>query len=233
MKQIVTRERNKTYYRILHLPLWLWVFWILPGPLTYALFTRGPGRANWIWLGIVLAVCLWRGWRGRLPGVEARPYVIYFGEDRPNLPYRMVCYTACWIDLLAPYALNLIGLLVAAVTGRWRLSWDYAHLYWPLAGLIVLATVCNLTPRARRSTRREGAERAWFYVAVWTVVPAQAVAWAMWRLGAGLHWTPDRLIEARLGAFLAASIVLLSLGLTGKLPRTERYDADAAAPLHL
>jgi len=84
VKQIVTRERNKTYYRILHLPLWLWVFWILPGPLTYALFTRGPGRANWIWLGIVLAVCLWRGWRGRLPGVEVRPYVVYFGEEPPQ-----------------------------------------------------------------------------------------------------------------------------------------------------
>lgn len=233
MKQIVTRERNKTYYRILHLPLWLWVFWVLPGPLTYQLFTRGPGRANWIWLGLVLAVCLWRGWRGRLPGVEARPYVIYFGEDRPNLPYRVVCYTACWIDLLAPYALNLIGLLVAAVTGRWRLAWDYAHMYWPLAGLIALATLCNLTPRARRSTRQEGAERAWFYVAVWTVVPAQALAWAMWRLGAGFGWVPERLIEARLGVYLVASLALLSLGWAGKLPRTARYYADLSAAVRL
>ena len=31
MKQAVFRERNKQYYRVLHSPIWIWVFWVLPG----------------------------------------------------------------------------------------------------------------------------------------------------------------------------------------------------------
>ncbi len=225
MKKVVQRTRNKNYYRVLHVPIWLWVFWVLPGPLTYHLFTRGPGRANWIWLAVVFAVCAWRGLAGRLPGVERQPYIIYFGEDRPNLGYRVVCYTAAWIDLLVPYVLNFLGLLIATLTGAWRMRWLYSHVYWVLALLVVLATVFNLTPRARRGTLQEGAERAWFYVAIWTVVPTQVVAWAMWRLGAALGWASHPLMLARLSAFLLATALLFTLGAAGILPRTARYYA--------
>ena len=225
LQTVVKRERNKTYYRVLHLPIWLWVFWILPGPLTYDLFTRGPRRWNWIWLGIVFVVCAWRGWRGRLPGVEPKPYIRRFGEPTPNLLYRRVCYTAAWIDLLAPWGLNLIGLLVAAFTGRWRLAWLYAWLYWPLALLVVAATLLEWTPRARRSTMNEGEERAWFYVAIWTVVPAQILAWAGWRLGAWAGLAAAPLLALRLGGFLLSSAVIFGLGVRGWLPRTARYIA--------
>ena len=69
MKQAVFREKNKGYYRVLHTPIWIWVFWVLPGwPLTYDLYTHGPDRRHWIWLGIVAAVVFWRGWLGRVPG---------------------------------------------------------------------------------------------------------------------------------------------------------------------
>src|SRR5882672_10638166 len=121
MKKVVERERNKTYYRVLHVPIWLWVFFILPGNLTYALFTHGPDRRHGWWLAVVAALCAWRGLAGRLPGVEPRPYITYYGAEQPNLPYRVVCYTAAWIGLLVPFALNGIGLAVAAITGDWML----------------------------------------------------------------------------------------------------------------
>ena len=122
-KRAVFREKNKQYYRVLHSPIWIWVFWVLPGwPLTYDLYTRGPDRRHWIWLAIVVAVVAWRGLRGRIPGCEQRPYIHYYGEHQPNLPYRVVCYTAAWIDLLVPYALNLAGLVIASINGRWILQ---------------------------------------------------------------------------------------------------------------
>ena len=35
------RERNKLYYRFNHWPIWIFVFFIAPGPLTLDLFERG------------------------------------------------------------------------------------------------------------------------------------------------------------------------------------------------
>ena len=35
------RYRNKTYYRVLHWPIWIFVFFIAPGPLTFDLFEKG------------------------------------------------------------------------------------------------------------------------------------------------------------------------------------------------
>ena len=32
------RSRNKLYYRFNHWPIWVWVFFITPGPLTIELF---------------------------------------------------------------------------------------------------------------------------------------------------------------------------------------------------
>jgi hypothetical protein len=223
MKKIVERDRNKGYYRVFHVPIWIWVFFILPGDLTYALYLHGPDGRHAIWLAIVFAVCAWRGLAGRLPGVEPEPYVKYYGADQPNLPYRVVCYSAVWIDLLVPFSLNLIGLILAVTTGRWFLAELYAYLYYPLALAIVLSTFFNWTPRARRSTVNEGAEKAWFYVAIWTVVPTQVAAWAAWRLGSQLNLDPHELNPLRLGVFVLAGSVLLILGIRGKLPRSGRF----------
>jgi hypothetical protein len=235
MKRVVERERNKTYYRVLHLPIWIWVFFILPGHLTYALFTDGPDARHAAWLAVVSAVCAWRGLVGRLPGVEPRPYITHWGESRPNLPYRTVCYTAAWVDLLVPAALNALGLAVAAATGRWALAEQFAWLYYPHAGLVARATPFDLTPRARRTTLQEGAERAWFYVAIWAIVPAQLVAWGAWRLFAAAGLGPLALARARFAAFAVVTAAFLALGLAGRLPRTARYYAPeprggAAAP---
>jgi hypothetical protein len=223
MKKVVTREHNKLYYRVLHVPIWLWVFFILPGHLTYDLFTQGFDRRHAVWLAIVFLVCAWRGWLGRLPGVEFAPYVTHYGADTPNLGYRVVCYTAAWIDLLVPFALNVIGVTIAAWSGQWLMADLYRWLYYPLALAIVVATWLNLTPRARRSTLNEGAERAWFYVAIWVVVPTQSVSWAVWRFGQkfGLHGA--ELGRANLLAVLLVGGLLAWLALRGLLPRTARY----------
>ncbi|HZQ90233.1 MAG TPA: hypothetical protein VFA60_00395 [Terriglobales bacterium] len=223
MKAVVARERNKGYYRVLHVPIWVWVFFILPGHLTSDLYQHGPDRRHWIWLAMVVAVCAWRGALGRLPGVEPRPYITHYGMDKPNLGYRVVCYTAAWIDLLVPYTLNLIGLATANLTGRWMLPELYTWLYYPMAIAVVLATLLNWTPRARRTTRNEGAEKAWFYVAIWTVVPCQIASWAMWRLGSRMGLDATALARARLGVFVLVSLSLFLVTFLGKLPRTARY----------
>lgn len=223
MKRAVHREKNKKSYRILHVPIWIWVFFILPGSLTYRLYLHGPNRWHGVWLALVTVICMWRGWLGRLPGAEQRPYVTYYGVEQRNLAYRVVCYTAAWIDLLVPFTLNLIALLVAAATSQWRMAALYDRGYYLLAAAVVLATALNLTPRARRTTRNEGAERAWFYVAIWTVVPAQTLGWAMWRLGSALDLSTRALNDCRLAVFLLTTAIFLTLGLWEWLPRTERY----------
>jgi hypothetical protein len=223
MKKAVKRERNKNYYRVLHAPIWIWVFWILPGHLTQALFAHGPDRRHWIWLAIVTAVCAWRAWEGRLPGAESRPYITHYGEDKPNQWYRVVCYTGAWIDLLVPFSVNLAGLLIRFFTGEWMISTMYVKLYYALLAAIVLATVLNITPRARRSTRGEEAEKGWLYVAIWTVVPTQVAAWAMWRLGKSMSLSVSSLDRLRLATFLAVAGIFFLLGCLGKLPRTRRH----------
>jgi hypothetical protein len=226
MKKVVERERNKPYYRILHLPIWLWVFFILPGHLTYDLFTRGPDRRHGVWLAVVSIVCAWRGLAGRLPGVEPRPYITHYGMDLPNVPYRVVCYTAAWIDLLVPFTLNLIGVVYANFGGRWILGDLYAWLYYPMALAVVAGTLLDLTPRARRSTIGEGAEKGWFYIAIWTVVPTQVLSWAAWRLGGALGLDTFALNRIRLLVLLASAALLLYLSLKARLPRTRRYHPD-------
>src|SRR5579883_1294473 len=167
MKKVVERTRNKNYYRALHIPLWVWAFWVLPGNLTADFYAHGPDRRHWIWLSLVTVVCIWRCLAGRLPGCEPQPYITHYGEEKANLWYRVICYTTAWIDLLVPFSINLLGLLINFFTGKWIINDLYVKLYYLLATLIVAATVFDITPRARRSTRGEGSEKGWFYVAVW------------------------------------------------------------------
>src|SRR6266513_2323222 len=66
------REHNKVSYRVAHWPIWIWVFFIAPGPLTLDLFDRGFDSRMALWLGAVLVGTGIAGLRGRLPGVEPR-----------------------------------------------------------------------------------------------------------------------------------------------------------------
>src|SRR6201987_2724488 len=72
------RDTNKLYYRFNHWPIWIFVFFIAPGPLTFDLFERGFDRRMAMWLATVLVGTAIAGVRGRLPGVEPKPYIIRF-----------------------------------------------------------------------------------------------------------------------------------------------------------
>jgi len=93
------------------------VFFIAPGPLTFDLFERGFDERMAMWLGAVLLVTGIAGLRGRLPGVEPKPYIVRFSEDKKNPIYRRVCYTVAWSNLISFAALNLAGLAYAITTG--------------------------------------------------------------------------------------------------------------------
>jgi hypothetical protein len=117
-------------------------------------------------------------------------------------------------------------MMVAALTGVWRIQQLYAWLYYPLALTVVIGTCLDLTPRARRSTGTEGSDWAWFYVAIWTIVPSELAGWAMWRLGGRLGLAGTSLAWARLAGFLLVGALFFTLGSLEKLGRTRRYHAE-------
>ena len=127
------RYRNKLHYRFSHWPIWIFVFFIVPWPLTFDLFESGFDRRMAVWLGVVLVGTGVAGVRGRLPGCERRPYIIRFTEDRPNPLYRRVCYTFAWSAVVSFGALHIAGLVAAIVTGVWNIRPMYAFGYYPLA----------------------------------------------------------------------------------------------------
>src|SRR5271157_4905051 len=67
------RERNTIVYRFAHWPIWIWVFFLAPGPLTFDLFAHGFGSSNLAWMILVLVGTGIAGLFGQLPGVEPRP----------------------------------------------------------------------------------------------------------------------------------------------------------------
>lgn len=210
------RERNKPYYRLAHWPIWIWVFFLAPGPLTFSLFARGFSLANTIWLSIVLFGTGIAGLRAQLPGVEHHPYIIRFDEDKPNPLYRRVCYTFAWNAVLNFALLNLAGLLIAVLTGLWRLKQIYADAYLPLCLLILTLGAIGKLPRVGPRTKGEGTERRYFYGSVWAVTAAQTVLLILWKtLPRGR--TEDL---AKLLAYVAVLTFMGWLAYRGKLYRT-------------
>src|SRR4026208_124244 len=132
------RTRNKLHYRFNHWPIWIFVFFIAPGPLTFDLFERGFDARLLTWLGVVLLGTGIAGLVSKLPGCEPAPYIIRFTEDRPNPLYRRICYTTAWGEVIAFAVLNIAGLAYAAVTGEWRLKQMYETAYLPIAGTLWL-----------------------------------------------------------------------------------------------
>jgi len=175
------RERNKNSYRLAHWPIWIFVFFIAPGPMTFALFEHGFNSRAWLWLGVVLLGTGVAGLMGQLPGVEPKPYIIRFTEDRPNPLYRRVCYTLAWSEAITFGVLNIAGLSWAIATGEWRLRQMYDAAYLPMAGTIWVLGALGRLPRVKASTKGEGHERRYFYGSVWAVSIAQPVLWVMWK----------------------------------------------------
>lgn len=210
------RTRNKLYYRWLHWPLWIFVFFIAPGPLTFDLFERGFDTRMALWLGVVLAATGIAGMRGRLPGCEPAPYIIRFTEDRPNPLYRRICYTTAWGEVIAFAVLNIAGLAVAAATGEWRLKQMYWYGYFPIAGTVWLLGALGRMPRVKPSTAGEGHERRYFYGSVWAVTIAQPVLWLMWKVLP--RGTESDLVK--LAVFVGILAAVGHMARRGRLPRT-------------
>ncbi len=210
------RERNTRLYRLAHWPIWIGVFFLAPGPMVFRLFDRGPGRGHLLWLLAVLTGTGTAGLQGQLPGVEPRPYILRFDEDKPNPLYRRVCYSFAWSAAVSFALMNLAGLVDASVTGRWRLKQIYRYAYFPVSGTVLLLGVLGQLPRVGPSTKGEGLERRYFYGTVWSVTAAQTLLLVLWKT------LPVRRATS-VGKLLAFSGALALLGLAasrGVLPRT-------------
>lgn len=210
------RDANTRLYRLAHWPLWIWVFFLAPGPLTFTLFSRGFGSANFAWLLAVLAGTGIAALRGKLPGAEPQPYILRFDEDKPNPLYRRVCYTFAWNGVLSFALLNLTGLLVVAVTGTWYMKQIYHYGYAPLCAAILLLGAAGKLPRVGLSTRGEGKERRWFYGSVWAVTLAQALLLLSWKVLPLTHTATFM----KLGIYMGTLSFLGFAAYRGMLPRT-------------
>ena len=191
------RERNTRVYRMAHWPIWIWVFFLSPGPLTFGLFSHGFHWTNWAWLAAVLV------------GTG-------FDEDKPNPLYRRVCYTFAWNAILNFGLLNMTGLALAAMTGVWHLKQIYLYTYSPLCALILLMGILGKLPRVGPSTKGEGIERRYFYGSVWAVTAAQTVLLVLWKILPETH--AGNLMK--LVAFVGALAVMGVAASRGLLPRT-------------
>ena len=210
------RYRNKFSYRVAHWPIWIWVFFITPAPLTFDLFESGFDARMAAWLTLVLLGTGVAAHRGRLPGCEPRPYIIRFTEDRPNPLYRRVCYTFAWSGVVTFGLLNISGLSVAVMTGEWMMRQLYEVAYFPMAVVIWLLGAFGQLPRVKPSTKGEGHERRLFYGSVWAVCLAQPVLWLLW----GVVPAGRAGDLFKLCAFLAMLAFVGWLSYRGKLPRT-------------
>ena len=210
------RERNKVSYRFAHWPIWIFVFFIAPGPMTFVLFEHGFDSRILVWLVLVLAGTGIAGLAGKLPGVEPRPYILRFTEDRPNPIYRRVCYTLAWSEAIAFALLNVAGLAWAIVTGEWRLRQMYEYGYLPIVGTVWILGAAGVMPRVKPSTKGEGHERRYFYGTVWAVTIAQPALWLLWKV-----LPRSRSADAlKLAIFIGILGWIGNLARRGLLPRT-------------
>jgi len=210
------RHRNKLHYRFNHWPIWIFVFFIAPGPLVFDLFERGVDGRMQAWLALVLVGTGLAGLRGRLPGCEPQPYIIRFTEDRPNPLYRRVCYATAWGEVVAFALLNTAGLTWAVATGEWRLREMYETAYFPIAGTMWALGAAGLLPRVKPSTEGEGHERRYFYGAVWAVAIAHPVLWLSWKV-LPQAWAADAF---KLVVFVGILAGVGQMARRGLLPRT-------------
>jgi hypothetical protein len=210
------RTRNKLHYRFNHWPIWIFVFFIAPGPLISDLFAAGFDSRMGIWLVLVLLGTGIAGLFGKLPGCEPAPYIIRFTEDRPNPLYRRICYTIAWSEIIAFAVINLAGLVLAVATGRWYLTAIYDTAYFPIAGTVWALGALGKLPRVKASTSGEGHERRYFYGASWAVLIGQPLLLILWKL-LPPGFTADVI---KLAAFVGTLILVGWCARLGLLPRT-------------
>ena len=210
------RTQNKLYYRFNHWPIWIFVFFIAPGPVTAELFAHGFDSGMLPWLAAVLFGTGLAAIAGKLPGCEPAPYIIRFTEDRPNPLYRRLCYTLAWGEMVAFALINLAGLIGAIMTGHWSVLDMYDVAYFPIAGTVWLLGALGQLPRVKASTAGEGHERRYFYGTAWALLIAQPVLFILWKL-----FPPGLAFDViKLGVFLAILVTVGWCARLGLLPRT-------------
>lgn len=210
------RVRNKVGYRLAHWPIWIWVFFIVPGPITADLFAHGANGLMFAWLGVVLVGTGIAGFFGKLPGVEPAPYILRFSEDRPNPLYRRVCYTVAWSDTVVFVLLNIGACVDAIIHGVWRTSDIYLTWYFPLAAVMLALGALGRLPRVKASTQGEGHERRYFYGSVWAACIAQPILWLLWKV-----LPHSRSFDVlKLVIFISVLAYVGNLARRGLLPRT-------------
>ena len=219
--------RNKTYYRYNHWPIWIFVFFLIPGPMTFDLFAHGFHSNMAYWLAVVMIGTGIAGLRGSLPGCEPAPYIIRFTEDKPNLLYRRVCYTFAWSAAITYGVLNLAGLVIAISTGRWMMKQIYQAAYFPIAVPIWMLGLLGQLPRVKRSTQGEGDERRYFYGTVWAMCIAQPVLWFLYLLLPRKRTTD--ILELVVYVGLLGMVAYFSY--RGYLPRTQKIVPGEIAAL--
>ncbi len=221
------RSRNKTYYRVNHWPIWIFVYFLIPGPLTFHLFTQGFGGMMTYWLAAVLLGTGIAGLLGKLPGCEPAPYIIRFTEDRPNPVYRRICYTFAWSAAITYGLLNMAGLLVAVFTGTWMMKQIYYYAYFPIAVPVWILGALGKLPRVKPSTEGEGVERRYFYGTVWAMCIAQPSVWLLYLL------LPRNRATDILELVVFTSLLALAgyLSYRGILPRTRKIIPGELAAL--
>jgi hypothetical protein len=221
------RTRNKTYYRFNHWPIWIFVFFLIPGPLTFELFAHGVNSNIKWWLLTVMIGTGIAGLFGKLPGCEPAPYIIRFTEDRPNPLYRRICYTFAWGAAISYGLLNLAGLIGAVVTGKWMLKQIYDHAYFPVVIPIWILGALGRLPRVKPSTAGEGTERRYFYGTVWAMCIAQPITWFLY-LALPLNPATNIL---KLVVFVGLLATVAWLSYRGVLPRTRQIVPGEIAAL--
>jgi hypothetical protein len=221
------RTRNKGYYRVNHWPIWIFVFFLIPGPVTFHLFAEGfQSDMKWWLLAVMLATGL-AGLRGKLPGCEPAPYIIRFTEDRPNPLYRRICYTFAWSAAITYGLLNLTGMIIAIATGEWMMKQIYYYGYFPVAVPVWILGALGRLPRVMKSTRGEGHERRYFYGTVWAMCIAQPVVWIM-------YLTLPRTRASDIAELVVFVVILAAAGYLsyrGVLPRTRKIVPGEIAAL--
>lgn len=221
------RTRNKLYYRFNHWPIWIFVFFLIPGPMVFRLFEEGFGGGMTWWLAAVIVGTGIAGLRGKLPGCEPAPYIIRFTEDKPNPLYRRICYTFAWSAAVTYGLLNLAGLMVAVATGKWMLKQIYWYGYFPVAVPIWILGLMGNLPRVKASTAGEGDERRYFYGTVWAMCIAQPLLGLLWKT-LPLNRATDVL---KLAAFTGTLAAVGYLSYRGHLPRTRKIVPGEIAAL--
>ena len=112
--------------------------------------------------------------------------------------------------------LNLAGLIIAVVTGKWVMKQIYLQAYFPVCAVVLLLGLFGWLPRVGRSTKGEGIERRYFYGAVWAAVISQTVLLILWKT---LPRSPAT-DQLKLAAFVLCLCGVGAAAAFGMLPRT-------------